>query len=175
MSGSSPDPERRCSSSRLLCAARAGYEGEHCQVDVDECVQRPCENGGECFQRSDVLIYGMLPQLNATSFSYEAAAGFICSCLPGFTGKQREKNGSKLCLDQETDEELVSQETAAPSTWTSVRLLLVKTEEAARISSTLISVCVQMDSQVGNLSSNTLYAWIGASILAFFGLSPSCL
>lgn len=51
--------------------------------------------------------------------------------------------------EEDTDDELLSQETTAPSTWTSARLLLVSMEEAARMASTLISVCVQMDSQVG--------------------------
>lgn len=73
----------------LLFTPCAGYEGDHCQVDIDECMQNPCENGGECFQRSDVLIYEMLPQFSAMSFSHERAAGFICSCLPGFTGKEK--------------------------------------------------------------------------------------
>lgn len=120
-------------------------------MDVDECEQNPCENGGRCFQRSDVLVYGTLPQLNATSFSYEAAAGFICSCVPGFTGKKK-KLKKKLSVkgwEEDADEELLSQETTAPSTWTSARLLLVNMEAAARMASTLISVCVQMDSQVG--------------------------
>lgn len=118
---------------------------------MDECEQNPCENGGRCFQRSDVLVYGTLPQLNATSFSYEAAAGFICSCLPGFTGKKK-KTSSKLSVkdwEEDTDEDLLSQETTAPSTWTSAPLLLVNMEEAARTASTLMSVCVQTDSQVG--------------------------
>lgn len=65
----------------------AGYEGENCQVDIDECELKPCENGGECFQRSDVLNYKTLPELSTVNFTYQVAAGFICSCLPGFSGK----------------------------------------------------------------------------------------
>ena len=64
-----------------------GYEGENCQVDIDECEQHPCENGGECFQRSDPFNYRILSQLNITNFTFEEAAGFLCHCLPGFTGK----------------------------------------------------------------------------------------
>lgn len=56
-------------------------------MDIDECEQLPCENGGKCFQRSDILNYGALPELSTANFSYEEAAGFICHCLPGFTGK----------------------------------------------------------------------------------------
>lgn len=44
------------------------------------------------------------------------------------------------------------QETTAQSMWTSVSLLHVSMEEAVRIWSTLINVCVQMDSQVGETS-----------------------
>lgn len=64
-----------------------GYEGDNCQVDIDECQQQPCDNGGECFERSDVLNYGRLPELSLTEFSYDVAAGFICRCPPGFVGK----------------------------------------------------------------------------------------
>uniref|UniRef100_A0A1A8VAE6 Protein crumbs homolog 2 n=1 Tax=Nothobranchius furzeri TaxID=105023 RepID=A0A1A8VAE6_NOTFU len=68
------------------CLCWPGYEGENCEVDVNECEQQPCENGGECFQRSDVRNYRVLPELSTSNFSYEKAAGFICHCLPGFTG-----------------------------------------------------------------------------------------
>ncbi|XP_038559419.1 protein crumbs homolog 1-like [Micropterus salmoides] len=68
------------------CLCWPGYEGENCQVDINECEQHPCENDGECFQRSDILSYGRLPELSKDNFSYEEAAGFICHCLPGFTG-----------------------------------------------------------------------------------------
>ncbi|XP_029916909.1 protein crumbs homolog 1 [Myripristis murdjan] len=69
------------------CLCWPGYEGENCQVDINECELNPCENGGECFQRSDVLNYGTLPELSKANFSYEEAAGFMCRCLPGFTGE----------------------------------------------------------------------------------------
>lgn len=44
------------------------------------------------------------------------------------------------------------QETTAQSMWTSVSLLRVSMEEPVRIWSTLISVCVQTASQVGETS-----------------------
>ncbi|XP_041856435.1 protein crumbs homolog 1-like [Melanotaenia boesemani] len=69
------------------CLCWEGYTGENCQVDINECEQHPCDNGGKCFQRSDVLNYGVLPELSMANFSFEVAAGYICHCLPGFTGE----------------------------------------------------------------------------------------
>lgn len=65
----------------------AGYEGENCQLDLDECEEHPCENDGQCFQRSDIQNYGTVPEFTQSEFRFEDAAGFICRCLPGFTGE----------------------------------------------------------------------------------------
>lgn len=79
----------------------AGYQGDSCQVDTDECEHRPCENGGTCFQRSDIPNYGSLPEFSNANFSYEEAAGFICRCLPGFTGKTVPNMNSSWLSDKE--------------------------------------------------------------------------
>uniref|UniRef100_A0A673CV19 Crumbs cell polarity complex component 2 n=1 Tax=Sphaeramia orbicularis TaxID=375764 RepID=A0A673CV19_9TELE len=34
-----------------------GYEGPNCEVDIDECVEQPCENDGECFDFADAAGY----------------------------------------------------------------------------------------------------------------------
>lgn len=31
-----------------FCQCRLGYEGRHCEIDIDECVDDPCQNGGQC-------------------------------------------------------------------------------------------------------------------------------
>ncbi|XP_078382582.1 uncharacterized protein LOC144665249 [Oculina patagonica] len=52
---------------RCLCSA--GFEGELCEKDVDDCASGPCQNGGSCSDKVN---------------------GFNCSCQPGFTGTQCE-------------------------------------------------------------------------------------
>lgn len=63
----------------------SGFAGENCEVDVDECESQPCENDGECFQRSSSSLYRVLSELD-TDFTFEHAAGYLCHCRSGFTG-----------------------------------------------------------------------------------------
>lgn len=59
-----------------------GYDGANCEIDVDECAEQPCENGGECFERSDPSHWELDWEI-----SFADAAGYICQCQPGFAGK----------------------------------------------------------------------------------------
>jgi len=52
---------------RPKCYCPAGFTGEYCQIDVDECASRPCYNGGSCVD---------LPQ------------SYRCDCPEGYSGLQ---------------------------------------------------------------------------------------
>lgn len=67
---------------KFLCCFPLGYEGPNCEIDIDECAEQPCENSGECFERSDPSHWELDWEL-----SFADAAGYICQCQPGFAGQ----------------------------------------------------------------------------------------
>ena len=48
------------------CDCTAGYKGDNCTIDIDECANEPCVNGGSC---QDLINRHQ------------------CLCLEGFSGK----------------------------------------------------------------------------------------
>lgn len=77
-----PSAEDQCSpnpcQNRAICRARGdgyscfcvpGFQGAHCQIDVNECASEPCRNGATCEDR---------------------VGNFSCLCSPGFTGEWRD-------------------------------------------------------------------------------------
>ena len=62
--------------------------------DIHECGEIPCQHDGLCFERSNRSLYEVGAQLPAEVmpifdrvFAYGEAAGYVCSCQPGYEGK----------------------------------------------------------------------------------------
>lgn len=52
---------------RYRCECQAGWEGQHCELEKNECQSNPCLNGGSCVDRHN---------------------GYTCQCKLGFGGKR---------------------------------------------------------------------------------------
>jgi hypothetical protein len=79
------------------CACHPGYEGKNCEQDVNECLNDsidgptgtngPCQNGAQCYERSNRSLYERPEGVFAgQTFSYNTSGGYLCRCLPGYEG-----------------------------------------------------------------------------------------
>ncbi|XP_041479272.1 sushi, von Willebrand factor type A, EGF and pentraxin domain-containing protein 1-like [Lytechinus variegatus] len=95
------------------CDCLPGYDGIYCENDIDECMQQPCLNGATCVDELNAFncicapgfigttcqvveapqCYPTNPcQNGATCTGSGDGAGYVCSCLAGFTGTLCEVN-----------------------------------------------------------------------------------
>ncbi|KAM9385782.1 protein crumbs homolog 1 [Pholidichthys leucotaenia] len=108
------------------CFCVPGFQGAHCQIDVNECASQPCRNGATCVDQvgrfsclcppgftgvtCEVQIDECQSQPCLSGGScHDYSDGFSCTCLPGFQGHRCEINidecqehlcqNGALCID----------------------------------------------------------------------------
>ena len=83
------------------CDCWDGFQGKDCEQDISECETSPCQNGANCYERSNTSLYipevlASLPlevqEVFAQQFSYANASGYLCHCLDGFEGAECQTN-----------------------------------------------------------------------------------
>ncbi|XP_039598298.1 protein jagged-2b isoform X2 [Polypterus senegalus] len=100
-------PHGRCVSQpggNFTCACAKGFTGTYCHENVDDCISRPCKNGGTCIDGVNSFQCfcpdgweGVLCDLNVNDCSHnpcknngkclDLVNGFYCECQNGWKGK----------------------------------------------------------------------------------------
>uniref|UniRef100_A0A8C2AXZ5 Neurogenic locus notch homolog protein 1 n=1 Tax=Cyprinus carpio TaxID=7962 RepID=A0A8C2AXZ5_CYPCA len=78
----------------FVCVCLAGFRGERCSEDIDECVSAPCRNGGNCTDcvnsytcSCPVGFSGINCEINTPDCTCQDGYGtYKCTCPHGYTG-----------------------------------------------------------------------------------------
>ncbi|VDN18299.1 unnamed protein product [Gongylonema pulchrum] len=80
------------------CECRAGFTGRHCEVNIDDCSENACMNGGRfCEQDVDECELGLHDCKNGGT-CFNKKEGYHCVCVNGWEGEHCEINKDD-CVD----------------------------------------------------------------------------
>jgi len=80
------------------CLCAAGFEGDSCERETNECDPNPCMNGGNCTV-CDVSMASLISCVLCTCCASQGMdTDHSCSCMNGFTGRHCEVTINS-CLD----------------------------------------------------------------------------
>ncbi|OCT79577.1 protein delta homolog 2 [Xenopus laevis] len=140
----------------FTCRCLAGYTGELCQTDVDDCLMRPCANGATCHDGINRFscecpsgFQGRFCTINIDDCArqpchnngrcYDRVGDYECYCPEGFMGKSCEIPIPKPTWDYDVRSSPKSDETAHKHGRVT-RPTLVRTLESSRQTQGTISV-----------------------------------
>ena len=72
------------------CSCVAGYEGDRCENNTNDCDPNPCENGGTCW----VAVLHIMIKFQALILyiTQDRINGYMCTCEAGWTGERCDIN-----------------------------------------------------------------------------------
>lgn len=87
----------------ILIAFSTGFTGTQCEININECENNPCLNGGTCTDKINGFtcacalgFSGSRCQINIddcvsqpcrnNGICHDSIAGYTCECPPGYTG-----------------------------------------------------------------------------------------
>ena len=70
------------------CDCDAGYTGDMCEVDIDECAPGPCLNGGTCTvsNSNHTGTQNLFEMCGKSAVPQDQVNGYHCLCEHGFDG-----------------------------------------------------------------------------------------